>query len=115
MSPPDAAPAVAPARDGHPSPPEPQRVAPDAPPEQQLKELGRAALARATEPDPVAPPPPEPVRPEDNNPTVDLARVAWVVTVLACLLAVAILVVNGYVGYAGVTLAVAVAAAINLL
>jgi hypothetical protein len=46
---------------------------------------------------------------------VDLARAAWLVTVLACLLAVAILVLDGYAGYAGVTLAVAVAAAINLL
>jgi hypothetical protein len=41
--------------------------------------------------------------------------VAWLVTVLALLLAVTILVLNGYIGYAGVTLAVALAAAINLL
>jgi hypothetical protein len=41
--------------------------------------------------------------------------VAWLVTVLASLLAVAILVLQGYFGYAGVTLAVAIAAAINLL
>ena len=122
MSPPDAAPAVTPARDEHPSAPEadthpssPQRSASHSPPEQQLKELGRAALARASEPEHVAPPPPEPVRSEDNTPAVDLARVAWLVTVLACLLAVAILVFDGYAGYAGVTLAVAVAAAINLL
>ncbi len=33
---------------------------------------------------------------------------------LSCLLAVTILVLDGYVGYAGVTLAVALAAAINL-
>jgi hypothetical protein len=37
------------------------------------------------------------------------------VTVLALLLAVTVLVLNGYIGYAGVTLAVALAAAINLL
>jgi hypothetical protein len=106
MTPPDAAPAVTPE-------PEVQQ----SPPEQQLKELGRAALARASEPEHVAPPPPppEPVRSEDHNRTVDLARAAWLVTVLACLLAVAILVLDGYAGYAGVTLAVAVAAAINLL
>lgn len=49
----------------------------------------------------------------DNSP-VDLARVAWLVTVLACLIAVLILVLQGYLGYAGVTLAVALAAALNL-
>lgn len=46
---------------------------------------------------------------------VDLARVAWLVTVLACLLAVLILVLQGYIGYAAVTFAVALSAAINLL
>ena len=45
---------------------------------------------------------------------VDLARVAWLVTVGACLIAVVILVVQGYVGYAAVTLAVAISAAVNL-
>jgi hypothetical protein len=45
---------------------------------------------------------------------MDLARMAWVVTVLACLVAVTILLVQGYYGYAGVTLAVAVSAGINL-
>ena len=45
---------------------------------------------------------------------VELARVAWLATVLACLIAVAILVLQGYYGYAGVTLAVAASAAINL-
>jgi hypothetical protein len=45
---------------------------------------------------------------------VDLARIAWLATVLACLIAVLILVLDGYMGYAAVTLAVAVAAAINL-
>jgi hypothetical protein len=105
MSPQDAAPAVAPERDDSHTRPAAQ---------QELRELGRATLARATE----QPPPRESgetVRSEDTEPTVDLARVAWVVTVLACLLAVTILVLDGYVGYAGVTLAVAVAAGINLL
>ena len=38
----------------------------------------------------------------------------WLVTVLACLIAVTILVLQGYFGYAAVTFAVAAAAAINL-
>jgi hypothetical protein len=46
---------------------------------------------------------------------MNLGRIAWLVTVLACLIAVAILVVNGYFGYAAVTFAVALSAAINLL
>jgi hypothetical protein len=45
---------------------------------------------------------------------VTLARIAWLVTVLTCLVAVLILVLDGYFGYAGVTLAVAASAAINL-
>ena len=45
---------------------------------------------------------------------MDLARVSWLATVLGCLLAVAILLLQGYYGYAGVTFAVAVSAAINL-
>ena len=47
--------------------------------------------------------------------TVNLGRIAWLVTVVACLIAVLILVLDGYYGYAGVTLAVAISAAINLL
>ncbi|MGH2914041.1 MAG: hypothetical protein ACRDMX_03550 [Solirubrobacteraceae bacterium] len=46
---------------------------------------------------------------------MDLGRTSWLVTALGCLVAVLILVLNGYLGYAGVTFAVAVAAAINLL
>jgi hypothetical protein len=46
---------------------------------------------------------------------VDLARIAWMVTVLICLITVLILVLQGYLGYAGVTFAVALAAGINLL
>ena len=46
---------------------------------------------------------------------MDLERLAWLTTVFACLVAVAILAAQGYLGYAGVTLAVAIAAAVNLL
>jgi hypothetical protein len=45
---------------------------------------------------------------------VNLGRIAWLITVLACLVTAAILLLQGYYGYAGVTLAVAVSAAINL-
>jgi hypothetical protein len=45
---------------------------------------------------------------------VKLARVAWSVTALICLVTAAILGLRGYYGYAFVTFAVAVAAAINL-
>jgi hypothetical protein len=48
-------------------------------------------------------------------PGVDLGRIAWLMTVLACLVAVLVLLLNGYYGYAGVTMAVAISAAINLL
>jgi hypothetical protein len=50
----------------------------------------------------------------DEHRGVDLARLAWLGTVGACLIAVAILVVEGYYGYAAVTFAVAAAAALNL-
>jgi hypothetical protein len=46
---------------------------------------------------------------------VNLGRIAWVITVLGCLVAVLILVLEGYYGYAGVTLAVALSAAINIV
>lgn len=45
---------------------------------------------------------------------MDLARVGWLATVIACLIAVLILSLQGYYGYAGVTLMVAVSAGINL-
>lgn len=45
---------------------------------------------------------------------MNLARIAWLTVVIACLIAVLILALQGYVGYAGVTLAVAISAAINL-
>jgi hypothetical protein len=43
-----------------------------------------------------------------------LSRIAWLVTVGACLIAALILLLSGYTGYAGVALAVAIAALINL-
>jgi hypothetical protein len=49
-----------------------------------------------------------------ENSLVNLGRIAWLVAVLACLVTVLILVLEGYYGYAGVTFAVAVAAGINL-
>lgn len=45
---------------------------------------------------------------------MELARIPWVVTVVVCLITVLILVLDGYYGYGGVTLAVAIAAAINI-
>ena len=45
---------------------------------------------------------------------MDLSRFAWLATLLACLVAVLILLLEGYVGYATVTFAVAVSAAINV-
>ena len=56
-----------------------------------------------------------PVSEADQNTNVDLGRIAWLGTVLACLIAVLVLLLQGYYGYAGVTFAVAVAAGINLL
>ncbi len=46
---------------------------------------------------------------------MDLGRIAWLGTVLVCLIVVTVLVLEGYLGYAAVTLAVALAAFINLL
>jgi hypothetical protein len=51
---------------------------------------------------------------EDENTAVDLARIGWLATVVACLIAVVILSLQGYYGYALVTLAVAISAGINL-
>lgn len=59
-------------------------------------------------------PPRESARAEDEDPTVDLARISWWVTVLICAALVLILVLQGYFGYAAVTLAVGIAAGINL-
>jgi hypothetical protein len=43
-----------------------------------------------------------------------LHRAGWLLTVLACLITAVLLVLSGYRGYAGVFVAVGVAAAINL-
>lgn len=45
---------------------------------------------------------------------VNLARIVWLAVVLVCVVTVLILLLQGYYGYAGVTFAVAVAAATNL-
>jgi hypothetical protein len=45
---------------------------------------------------------------------VPLPRIAWIVTVGVCLIAALVLLLSGYDGYAGVVLAVGLAAAINL-
>lgn len=44
-----------------------------------------------------------------------LARIAWLVTVLVCLVVALALLLGGYQGYAAVALAVGLAAAVNLL
>jgi hypothetical protein len=46
---------------------------------------------------------------------VPLSRISWLVTVGICLIAALLLLVNGYVGYSGVLLAVGAAAALNVL
>lgn len=47
-------------------------------------------------------------------PRVQIDRIAWLVTVLACLVLAVLLVLGGYQGYAAVSAAVGIAAAINL-
>jgi hypothetical protein len=44
-----------------------------------------------------------------------IERIAWIATVLVALLTALLLLVSGYNGYAGLGLAVAIAAPINLL
>jgi hypothetical protein len=45
---------------------------------------------------------------------VPLPKIAWLITVSICVIAAVILLLSGYIGYAGVVLAVALAAGINL-
>jgi hypothetical protein len=45
---------------------------------------------------------------------VTLPQVSWLLTVVACLIAALLLLINGYVGYFGVLLAVGASAAVNL-
>ena len=47
-------------------------------------------------------------------PDVPLDRLAWLATVIICLVTSLLLLLSGYRGYAGVVLGVAAAAAINL-
>ena len=44
-----------------------------------------------------------------------LSRISWLVTLAICLVAALLLLINGYIGYSGVLLAVGAAAAVNLL
>jgi hypothetical protein len=62
-----------------------------------------------------------PVRPADSesaicgqNSGVPLSRIAWIATVVICVVAAVLVLLNGYVGYFFVLLAVAASAAINL-
>jgi hypothetical protein len=82
---------------------------PARPSEPQPVRAGEAEAGRAGEPQPTGNP-----SPEHEHRTVDLARLAWLGTVTACLIAVATLVLEGYYGYAAVTFAVAASAALNL-
>lgn len=52
--------------------------------------------------------------PEQEEATLNLARVAWLATTLACLIAAIVALIDGYTGYAAVAFAVALSAAINL-
>jgi hypothetical protein len=45
---------------------------------------------------------------------VSAPKIAWLATVMLCLVAALLLLLNGYVGYFGVVLAVGLAAAVNL-
>lgn len=45
---------------------------------------------------------------------MNLPRASWIVVVVACLIAVLLLALNGYTGYAVTVLAVGAAAAVNL-
>jgi hypothetical protein len=51
---------------------------------------------------------------ENSRGMPPLSRLTWLVTVGICLVTALILLVSGYTGYAGVTLAVGIAALINL-
>jgi len=50
-----------------------------------------------------------------NNHVMAINRIAWLVTVLVALLTAVLLLLSGYTGYAGLGVAVAISAAINLL
>ncbi|HEY5194472.1 MAG TPA: hypothetical protein VIJ39_11465 [Solirubrobacteraceae bacterium] len=46
---------------------------------------------------------------------MDLSRVSWIVTVFIALLTAVLLLLSGYTGYAALSVAVGISAAINLL
>jgi hypothetical protein len=46
---------------------------------------------------------------------VPLSRISWLVTVGICLVAALLLLLEGYLGYAGILLAVGAAAAVNVI
>ncbi len=50
-----------------------------------------------------------------NNACVAVTRIAWIATVLVALVTALLLLLAGYLGYAGLSLAVGMSAAINLL
>jgi hypothetical protein len=50
-----------------------------------------------------------------NNQGMAIERIGWIATVLVALVTALLLLLSGYNGYAGLGLAVAVSAAINLL
>jgi len=50
-----------------------------------------------------------------KNTGMAITRIAWIVTVLVALLTALLLLLSGYTGYAGLGVAVALSAAINLL
>ena len=47
-------------------------------------------------------------------PAVPLSQISWLVTVIACVVAAVLLLLNDYTGYFAVVLAVGAAAAVNL-
>ena len=53
-------------------------------------------------------------RHEGQNSGVPLSRISWIVTVAICLIAAVLLLLNVYLGYSAVLLAVGAAAAVNL-
>ena len=50
----------------------------------------------------------------ENSRPVPISRLAWLATVVICVVSALILLLSSYYGYAGVVLGVALAAAINL-
>ena len=50
-----------------------------------------------------------------KNGAVPITRIAWIATVLVALITALLLLLSGYTGYAGLGVAVAASAAINLL